>query len=60
VRSIKARDSKPYDLPKQKGRGAWFYTNRGSIDLVVDDAQGKIVQYRFRVRDMAKIVKALS
>jgi hypothetical protein len=55
---ITARRPKPYDLPRHKQQEAWFYTNKGSIDLVVYDS-GKTVQYRFRLRDMEKIVRDL-
>jgi hypothetical protein len=62
-RKVSRRNQKPFDLPKDKKRNteAWFYTNEGSIDLVLyetgRDGVGTGVSYRFKLRDMEKIVK---
>jgi hypothetical protein len=61
-RKVSKRNRKPFDLPKDKKRNteAWFYTNEGSIDLVLYEVGkngGSAVTYRFRLRDMQKIVK---
>jgi hypothetical protein len=55
---IKPRNCSSYPLPRHGGTDAWFYTNRGSIDLIVSGA-GKTLAYRLRVRDMKEIVRAL-
>jgi hypothetical protein len=61
TKKIKPR-SGSYRLPNYKNIEAWFYTNRGSIDLVVhqEGVPVKSIIYRFRLRDMREIVKALS
>jgi hypothetical protein len=58
-RKIKPRDPRSYPLPTQGKTAAWFYANKGSIDLVVQTSADTI-GYRFRLRDMRKIVEALS
>jgi hypothetical protein len=54
---IKRRNG-PYRLPKNNSKEGWFYTNTGSVDLVVYDGQKSII-FRLWVRDLKKIVKAL-
>lgn len=55
---------KSQDLPltaiKGKVTRAWFYANRGSIDLVLQENGGGCAIYRFRLRDMRKILEDLS
>jgi hypothetical protein len=58
MNNIKRR-SGSYALPNHEELEAWFYTNTGSIDLVIRKPNAQTLIYRLRVSDMEKIVKAL-
>ena len=57
---LKKRGLNPYRLPTDaRGAEAWFYTNDTSVDIVVRQANGTTAQYRFKLKDMRRIVEHL-
>lgn len=63
-RQIKPRDREPYDLGicHASQSDAWFYTNKSSIELVVQNMKGTpiTVHYRLKLSDLRRIVEGLS